>query len=141
MPQTAIFGPFFATVALTFAVWIYLFVRRIPFINANMTPAELAVPGRLAALSPPEVSNPSDNFKNLFEVPVLFYALALYLFVTNEVDAVGVTAAWVFVVFRALHSLVHCTFNHVMLRFALYAISTLAVFFIAVRAAIAHFGA
>jgi hypothetical protein len=140
MPQTAIFSPFFATIALTFAVWIYLYARRIPFINrSGLTPGELAIPGRLAEISPPEVSNPSDNFKNLFEVPVLFYALALYLFATGHVDATYVAAAWIFVAFRALHSAVHCTFNLVMLRFSLYAISTLAVWFIAARAAIAHF--
>jgi hypothetical protein len=97
---------------------------------------------RLAtAQSKKEVANPSDNLKNLFEIPVLFYALVLYLFVTNQVDAVYVNAAWVFVVFRALHSAVHCTFNLIMLRFYLYLFATLAVWFIAIRAALIHFGA
>ena len=92
----------------------------------------------LAELSPPEVANPSDNLKNLFEIPVLFYALALYLYVANQVDAIHVAAAWVFVAFRVLHSLVHCTINIVMLRFYLYLVSTLAVWFIAGRAALHH---
>jgi hypothetical protein len=140
MPQTAIFGPFFATILLTAAVWVYMYVRRIRFITARqLSPAEMAIPGRLAELSPPAVSNPSDNLKNLFEIPVLFYALALYLFVTNQVDGGHLTAAWIFVAFRALHSAVHCTFNLVMLRFYLYLISTVAVGYIAVRAALAHF--
>ena len=142
MSQTAIFSPLFATMFLTFAVWVYLYSVRIPFINASkLTPEEIAIPGRLAEISPPSVSNPSDNLKNLFEIPVLFYALALVLYVTKQVDATYVAAAWIFVVFRALHSAVHCTFNLVILRFSLYAISTLAVWFILVRAAIAHFGA
>jgi hypothetical protein len=79
MNQTAIFPPFFATMLLTLAVWLYMYVRRIAFITGNeLTPGELAVPGRLAELSPPHVSNPSDDLKNLFEIPVLFYALVLY---------------------------------------------------------------
>jgi hypothetical protein len=45
-------------------------------------------------------------------------------------------AAWIFVAFRALHSLVHCTVNIVMLRFWLYAISTLALWAMVGRAAI-----
>lgn len=140
MAQTAIFAPFFATVFLTFAVWVYMYVRRISFITSNkLTPAELAVPGALAKLSPPAVSNPSDNLKNLFELPVIFYALALYLFVTKQVDAIDVGAAWVFVGFRVLHSAVHCTINIVMLRFCLYLIATLAVWLIALRAALAYF--
>jgi len=138
--QTAIFGPFFATMLLTFVVWVYLYVRRIHWIQTeNITPAQLLPPGALAQLSPAAVNNPSDNFKNLFEVPVLFYALALYLFVTNQVDAAYVTAAWIFAGFRVLHSAVHCTFNLVMLRFYLYLISTAALFFMLWRAALAYF--
>ena len=140
MMQTAIFGPFFATMLLTFVVWVYLYVRRIHWIQTeNITPAALLPPGALAQLSPAAVNNPSDNFKNLFEVPVLFYALALYLFVTNQVDAAYVTAAWIFAGFRVLHSAVHCTFNLVMLRFYLYLISTAALFFMLWRAALAYF--
>ena len=62
MAQTAIFGPFFATMLLTLAVWIFMYVRRIAFIQGSgLTPDELAVPGRLADASPAHVSNPSDN--------------------------------------------------------------------------------
>ena len=65
---------------------------------------------------------------------MLFYALALYLFVTSQVDGLHVAAAWVFVGFRALHSAVHCSVNIVMLRFYLYLVSALAVRFMAARA-------
>jgi hypothetical protein len=139
MPQTAIFGPFFATILLTFVVWVYMYVRRIHFLTARqVTPAELAIPGRLAEISPPEVSNPSDNLRNLFEIPVIFYALCIHLFVTQQVDGAYLAAAWVFVAFRVLHSAVHCTINVVMVRFYLYLISTLALWFMAGRAAVAH---
>jgi hypothetical protein len=142
MHQTAIFGPFFATMLLTFVVWVYMYARRIPFIRSSgLTPGELAIPGRLAEISPAEISNPSDNLKNLFEIPVLFYALALYLYVTQQVDALYVAAAWIFVVFRVLHSAVHCTVNIVMLRFWLYFASTAAVWFMLFRAALAPLGA
>jgi len=141
MPQTAIFGPVFATVFLTFVVWAYMYVRRIAFIQGSgLKPEQLTPPGALAQLSPPAVHNPSDNLKNLFEIPVIFYALAGYLFATSQVDATYVTAGWVFAGFRALHSAIHCTVNIVMLRFYLYLISTLAVWFIAARAAARHFG-
>jgi hypothetical protein len=141
LPQTAIFGPVYATVLLTFAVWVYMYALRIPFIlNSGLTPEQLAEPGKLAAMSPAAVSNPSDNFKNLFEIPVLFYALATILFVTGQVDATYVWAGWVFFAFRVLHSLMHCTRNVVIVRFYLYLISTLAVAFMAGRAMLAHFG-
>jgi hypothetical protein len=135
--QTAIFGPFFATMLLTLVVWVYMYARRIPFLtNSGIEPNSITAL-ELARMSPPEVANPSDNLKNLFEIPTLFYAVALYLFATNQVDFVYVVAGWVFAVFRILHSAVHCTVNIVMLRFYLYLISTLAVWFIVIRAALA----
>jgi hypothetical protein len=142
MAQQAIFGPFFAMMILTLVVWGYMYVRRIHFIKTTkLSPNDLAVPGELARLSPAAVSNPSDNLKNLFELPVLFYALALYLFATGQVDAAYVYAGWIFAGFRVLHSAVHCTFNIVMLRFWLYAISSAALWFMVIRAALAYFGA
>jgi hypothetical protein len=93
MPRTAIFAPFFATVFLTLIVWVYMYIRRIRFITSkDLSPTDLSIPGELARLSPPAVSNPSDNLKNLFEMPVIFYALTLYLFVTNQVDTLYVSA-------------------------------------------------
>ena len=140
MAQTAIFGPFFATMLLTLVVWVYMYIRRIRFIAMNnINPKDLAVPGALAQLSPAAVSNPSDNLKNLFEIPVLFYALALYLFVTSQVNVTYVSAAWIFVAFRVAHSAVHCTSNLKMLRFYLYVIASVALWFMIVRAALAHF--
>jgi hypothetical protein len=141
MAQSAIFGPFFATMLLTLLVWIYMYVRRISFLTSNdISSRDMAVPGALAQISPAAVSNPSDNLKNLFELPVLFYALALYLFAVRQVDAAYVTAAWVFVAFRVLHSAVHCTFNLVMLRFTLYLVAALAVWFMLVRAVLDYLG-
>ena len=123
MNQASIFVPFVGTMLLTMVVWIYMYARRIPFI----TRSDLA--------GKPAVSNPSDNLKNLFELPTIFYAAILYLFVTQQVDTPYLVAAWVFFPFRVLHSIVHCTFNLVLLRFWLYAASALSLWFIVVRIA------
>lgn len=141
MEQTAIFGPVFAMMFLTLAVWVYMYVRRIRFITSNNFNRQDLAPAAFAQLSPPAVSNPSDNLKNLFEIPVLFYVLALYLFATRQVDPMYVDAAWIFVAFRVLHSGVHCTFNLIMLRFYLYAIATVALWFMVIRAAATYFAA
>ena len=123
---------------MTMLVWIYMYAKRIPFIRSRGLEPQQMTPGELARLSPPSVSNPSDNLKNLFEVPVLFYALALYLFAAHAVDPLYVAAAWIFVAFRVLHSTVHCTINIIMLRFVLYVISCACIFFMLVRSAIAY---
>lgn len=134
--QQAIFAPFLVMMVMTFIVWVYMYARRIPFITRSRLTQSQMAPVEFARLSPPAVSNPSDNLRNLFEIPTLFYALALYLFVTQRVDDTYLIAAWVFVGFRALHSVVHCTVNIVLLRFWLYAISTAALWFMVGRAAL-----
>ena len=136
MDQAVIFQPFFGTMALTLAVWLYMYGRRLPFIFSSGLDPKQMTPLKLARLSPPQVSNPSDNLKNLFELPTVFYAVVLYLFTTSQVDRVYVGSAWVFFLFRMLHSIVHCTFNLIPLRFSLYVISAGALWFMVLRAAV-----
>jgi len=135
--QTAIFAPFIAMMILTAIVWVYMYAKRIPFIVRNRFTDDQLAPDEFARLSPPDVSSPSDNLKNLFEMPTLFYAMSLYLFSVGAVDLVHVVSAWLFVTFRVLHSLVHCTFNLVILRFWLYCIASIALFVMIARAAFA----
>lgn len=136
MSQSAIFAPFMTMMLLTLIVWFYMYSRRIPFLQTSRTNLDTLTPAELARISPPAVANPSDNLKNLFELPTLFYALALYLYVSNKVDATYLIAAWVFAAFRVFHSAVHCTINIVLVRFWLYAISALALWFMVARAAV-----
>jgi hypothetical protein len=134
MTQEDIFSPLFATILLTILVWIYMYIRRINFIVSRKLTTKELTPIALAQLSPPAVSNPSDNLKNLFELPIIFYVLVFYLFITKQVDSIYINAAWIFFGFRSLHSLVHCTFNLIMLRFYLYLISAIALWFMTIRA-------
>src|SRR4249919_144447 len=108
MNQTVIFQPFIATMILTLAVWVYMYARRLIFIFSSGLAPKKMTPLELARLSPPRVSTPSDNLKNLFELPTIFYAIVLYLFVTHQVDAAYLGASWTFFLFRVMHSAVHC---------------------------------
>jgi hypothetical protein len=139
MTPLSIFGPFLALMVLTFCVWVFMYIRRIRFIRRNkVNPRDLEKPGELERISPAEIVNPSNNLKNLFELPVLFYALVLYLWVTKQADDIYVLLAWIFVIFRVLHSIVHCTFNRVMVRFTLYAIAAVALWIMIGRAVIEY---
>ena len=141
MKQSAIFAPFFLTMLLTLIVWFYMSAKRIPFLQKSKTDLDRLTAAELARISPPSVANPSDNLKNLFELPTLFYGIVLYLFVTTRVDLGYLVAAWIFCGFRVLHSAVHCTINIVILRFWLYCISALALWFMTIRAAMSVLGA
>ncbi|MEP7311916.1 MAG: MAPEG family protein [Pseudomonadota bacterium] len=135
MDQRSILIPFVGVMLLTLTVWVYMYARRLPFILGGKLSPEQLTPLEFARLSPPRVANPSDNLKNLFELPTLFYAVVLYLHVTRQVDMAYLTAAWVFFGFRIAHSIVHCTFNFVPLRFLLYAVSAMALWYMVLRIA------
>jgi len=65
----------------------------------------------------------SRNLANLFEMPVLFYLAIVLIFLTKHADMVSLALAWSYVGLRYFHTLVHVTFNHIHLRFAVYALS------------------
>ncbi len=72
--------------------------------------------------------NRGDNFKNLFELPVLFYGLCLLFIATGEAGAGAVIAAWVFVASRIIHTLVQTTNNVIFpTRFLVFLIGALSL--------------
>lgn len=135
MNNEQILAPMLGMMVLTAVVWFVLYARRIPAMRQAGVPAqEYTTPDKGATLLPEAVSYPSNNFKNLFELPVLFYALCIYLFVTESVQAADVYAAWLFFGFRGVHSAIHCTVNIVIARFAAYFAAALALWFMLARA-------
>lgn len=136
MPAEAIFGPFFGMILLTFSVWVYMYARRLSYVKAHRVEAQrLTTSARRDEIIPEEVSYPAYNLRNLFELPVLFYAVCLYLFVSQQVDTTYIVAAWLFLALRIVHSAIHCTTNIVMARFTVYMCSAIVMWFIVLRAA------
>ncbi|MDJ0919280.1 MAG: MAPEG family protein [Woeseiaceae bacterium] len=133
--------PMLAMVGLTLAVWLFMYAKRLHWIFSNRVPAnDLKTPRQRDALIPEEVSYASFNFQNLFELPVVFYALCLLLYVTGNVAMTDLVLAWTFVVGRVIHSAVHTTFNDVRLRFASYLLSAVALWVLFGRAVVYQVG-
>ena len=61
------------------------------------------------------LKNAQRNLINLFEFPVIFYALCIMIYVTGNVDEMFVSLAWYFLYFRIAHSVYHILFNHLIL--------------------------
>src|SRR5687767_3626006 len=76
--QTALILPAIALVLLTAIVWVRLYVERIREPRQRRIDPQSLATLALAAQTLQRVQA-SDNFKNLFEVPVLFYALCAVL--------------------------------------------------------------
>lgn len=133
--NTQILWPFLSMMLLTMLVWMYMYVLRLGHIaKARIDPQELTTAYRAAKHFPEHIAYPADNLRNLFEMPVLFYALCVYLYVTATVDSLTVVLAWTFVALRAVHSAIHCTINRVHWRFIAYMLSSIALWVMLLRA-------
>ena len=135
-PATAILWPAVAMAGLTFLVWVRLYQLRLgEMARKRIDAQDLANAADSVRLLVD--TRASDNFRNLFELPVLFYAGVLLAAQLGVSDVVSLALAWAFVALRAVHSLVHCTWNHVMTRFVAYALATLVLIAFWARLALA----
>lgn len=140
MNQQLIFQPMACMFLLTGLVWIFMYARRLAyFAKSGLDPQSVATPEQLNATIPATTNNPSNNLKNLFELPVVFYALCILLYLSSKVDATYLYAAWAYFGFRSIHSLVHSTVNIVKYRFPMYFLSSLVLWFMVGRYAISVF--
>lgn len=122
MVQESIFLPFLGMAFLTFSVLAFIPLRRFRAVAARqVTSADFAL-GESPAV-PGHVALANRNYMNLLELPVLFYAVCGALYVTGTVDGLALVLAWTYVAIRAVHSLVHLTYNHILQRLALFAVS------------------
>lgn len=122
-----ILWPVLAQVALTVVVWIALYLARLGEMRARRIDPQAVKTSRHAAGVLDNVAA-ADNFRNLFEIPVLFYALVPLLLFTHQVTTAELALAWSFVALRACHSAIHIGYNRVVHRFTAYVLSTLCVF-------------
>jgi hypothetical protein len=110
-------------VAVTAGAMGFLYVQRFSeMLRRGITPQLLAT--RSSTRTVLQNSNAADNFQNTLEIPVLFYALCCATAVAYPrsvpLPEHFTTAAWAFVALRAAHTLVHCSFNNVNVRFVLF---------------------
>ena len=123
----SIFWPVITLVGLTGCIWILMYVRRISEIRKNRIDPQKLATSEMASTRLKNVSA-ADNFSNLLETPVLFYAICVILFITNEVTQFQLALAWFYVGLRVAHSVIHVTYNNVVHRWGVYVTSTICLF-------------
>ncbi len=127
MSAKPILYPMLAMVVLTVIVAVVLYRRRVNEMRSRrIHPQKVATSAQMAGAI--EDSRAADNFRNLFEVPVLFYVWCIAIALTGGSSPGLVMGAWTYVGLRALHSLIQVTYNRVVHRFLAYVASTLLLF-------------
>ena len=123
MSLQSLLAPVFVQVALTFALLFSLGPMRVGALRRGETKLRDIALGQNAW--PARITQVSRSFDNQFQLPVLFYVVAVLAILTRKIDPVIVSGAWVFVVSRVVHAAVHVTSNQVTQRFYAYLLGAL----------------
>ena len=122
-----ILWPTFVLVALIWLVWLWLFVARTAHMRRSPPDADSFASGAAATRYFEPVEMPANNLRNLFEMPVLYFALVPLLLLTHQAGRAQLALAWAFVLLRVGHSLVQIAVKRVPLRFLVYLLSCVAL--------------
>lgn len=137
-----ILQPVVTLLAWTMVMWVWMYATRLPaMLKAGLDAKGMVgtTGASLRAQLPDNVSWKADNYNHLHEAPTLFYAVTIVLAIIGQGDGFNTTLAWAYVILRVLHSIVQATLNRVMLRFALFALSSIVLMALILHAAIAVF--
>lgn len=137
MTANAILQPVIALVLLTLFMQLWMYVTRLPAIGAmKLKPDPEAPRGEQMNLLPARVRWKADNYNHLLEQPTIFYAVCLSLAVAGAGSGLNLQLAWSYVAIRLVHSLLQALWNKIEVRFLLFAISSIVLMVLAVRAAL-----
>jgi hypothetical protein len=139
--QSAILVPLVTLAGWTMAIWGWMYATRLPAMaRAGIDGTKLVgSTGRslrddLIAAGEVRASWVADNYNHLLEQPVAYYAVVLALALIGADTATNVALAWAYVALRVAHSLVQVLVNRVLVRFALFALASLALIGLVINA-------
>lgn len=139
-----ILAPAVALMIWTMIMWVWMYATRIPAMSKAPdieAPAKLVgtTGAGLRAQLPERVNWKADNYNHLHEAPTLFYAVAIVLAILGQGDGMNAFLAWIYTGLRIAHSLVQVTANRVMVRFVLFALSSVVLIVLIAKAAMIVF--
>lgn len=115
MKQSAILFPVFTLVILTFGVGLWLVkLRFTAVIKGDLSPKHYKL--NRGGEVPEYLAKVCNNYDNLLALPILFYVISGFLFITSKVELAQIIMAWMFVGSRYMHSYIHTTYNNVIHR-------------------------
>lgn len=104
-----------AQIALTFVLLAWTALSRSKAIKADRSLAKRAAIDN--SLWPDRSVQVSNCYNNQFQLPVLFYMVILFYLTTGGTSLVMGILAWVFVILRIVHMIIHTGTNHLLHRF------------------------
>jgi hypothetical protein len=138
--QAQILAPAAVLVVWTLIMLIWTAATRLPAMKKTGMDLKTAPPGgrgqNLEGVLPDTVNWKSHNYSHLVEQPTIFYATVVILALMGA-GALDVLLAWAYVALRIVHSLWQALVNRVPVRFAIFALASMCLVVLAVRAVMA----
>lgn len=138
----SILQPVVVLAVWTMVMWAWMYATRIPAMREakiDVAARTGGTGGSLDGVLPDKTQWIAHNYNHLHEAPTVFYATAIVLAMVGHGGGISTTVAWFYVMLRIVHSLVQATVNRVMVRFMLFALSSLALIVLVAEAALAVF--
>ena len=138
MEQIPILAPAAVLVLWSLVVLLWVTMTRFPAFSKAGLKLSKAAPGSryvdVEPLMPSKVNWKSRNYTHLMEQPTLFYAVVAVLALVGEGSGINFAFAWAYVVIRIAHSIWQATINIISVRVALFTLSTLCLWVLAINA-------
>ncbi len=124
MPMQLILWPIMAMVVLVAVVTFRMFFERKRQVAAEgIRFSEIPSGSQMATRFAD--TRAADNYRNLFEMPVFFYAAVIVASLVGAVTPLSLALAWGYVALRVVHSWIHCGHNRVRHRLSAFFASNL----------------
>ncbi|WP_068076367.1 MAPEG family protein [Novosphingobium lentum] len=126
----------------TMVMWLWMYATRIPAMGKAGIDTGKLVGGTGKSLDdvlPADVQWKAHNYNHLHEAPTVFYAVAIVLAIVGSGDGINAKLGWAYVVLRIVHSLIQATVNRVVVRFIVFALSSLVLIALCLHAAMVVF--
>jgi len=139
MTYDPLLGPIVALVAWSIVMLCWMVVTRMPAlkkVGIDLSTRVGSKPGALDGVVDDKAQWKAHNYIHLMEQPTLFYAIVFALILMGQNFPLNVGLAWTYVGLRIAHSIVQATWNRILVRFILFALSTLCLLALTLHAAI-----
>ena len=130
MTATSFLTPVLALIIWTLLIWVLMYARRLPAMKlAKIDPDTAKSPdGKWKEVMPLSAQASAHNYNHLMEQPTIFYASMFYITLTAQMSAPVFYAAWAYVALRVAHSFIQVSMGKVVVRFAVFSLSTIMLF-------------
>ncbi|MFM9852450.1 MAG: MAPEG family protein [Sphingomonadaceae bacterium] len=144
MTHQDILHPVVALAVWTMIIWIWMYATRLPAMGRAKIDGTKMVGSTgkslrddLVAAGEEKASWVADNYNHLHEAPTVFYVVSIVLAMVGQGNGFNAQIAWAYVFLRVAHSLVQILSNRVVVRFGIFALSSIALIMLAVHAYLA----